>query len=102
MLNERISAVEFKFEVESTLVCVVVIIIMLSLVETWISINVNVKKSNLPFRVLFVLKEGKRETREGEKKGNKLAGEKLPKFETANQTPDTTKSQPQYALSRVQ
>ena len=47
----------------------------------------NVKKSNLPFRVLFVLKEGKRETREGEKKGNKLAGEKLPKFETANPIP---------------
>ena len=54
----------------------------------------NVKKSNLPFRVLFVLKEGKRETREGEKKGNKLAGEKLPKFENANQIPDTTKSHP--------
>lgn len=58
----------------------------------------NVKKSNLPFRVLFVLKEGKRETR-GEKKGNKLAGEKLPKFETVNQIPDTTKSHPSCYIS---
>lgn len=54
----------------------------------------NVKKSSLPFRVLFVLKEGKRERREGEKKGNKLAGEKLPKFKTANQIPHNTESNP--------
>ena len=40
------------------------------------------------------MKEGKRERREGKKKGNKLAGENLPKFETANKIPDTTESHP--------
>jgi len=48
------------------------------------------------------LKEGKRERREGKNKGNKLAGEKLPKFETANQIPDTTVTPVCFILTPIE